>query len=120
MDQVFQIERERVDLKTGHTTHEIVHGLTSLPPAQASARRMLDLVRMYWGIENGLHHRRDVTFHEDATRQTRGNAGRVMAILNNLVIGLLRSCGHTNLAEARRLYDAHLPEALALITSPPG
>ena len=120
LDQVFEIERERVDLKTGQTTHETVHGLTSLTPDRARPRQILDLVRTYWGIENGLHHRRDVTFHEDATRQTRGNAGRVMAILNNLVIGLLRGRGYTNLAEARRFYNAHLPEAWTLITSPPG
>jgi len=49
-----------------------------------------------------LHYRRDVTFHEDATRLTRGHAGRVMATLNNLVIGLLRHAGATNLAAARR------------------
>ena len=49
-----------------------------------------------------MHYRRDVTFHEDATRLTRGHAGRVMATLNNLVIGLLRHAGATNLAAARR------------------
>ena len=56
----------------------------------------------YWGVENGLHYRRDVTFHEDATRLTQGNAGHVMATLNNLVIGLLRLAGFSNLAAARR------------------
>jgi len=119
VQQVFQIERERRTLKTGKTTHETVHGLTSLTRAEAHPDRLLTLVRSYWGIENGLHHRRDVTFREDATRLTRGHAGRVMAILNNLVIGLLRWCGHTNLAQARRSYDAHLPAALTLVTAIP-
>jgi predicted transposase YbfD/YdcC len=117
--QVFQIERERRELKSGKTTHEIVHGLASLGQTTASPHRLLTLIRSYWGIENGLHHRRDVTFREDATRLTRGNAGRVMAILNNLVISLLRWCGHTNLAHARRFYDAHLPAAVALVTATP-
>jgi predicted transposase YbfD/YdcC len=116
LDQVFQIERERRILKTGKTTHETIHGLTSLSSTEASPNRLLALVRSYWGIENGLHYRRDVTFHEDATRLTRGNAGRVMAILNNLLIGLLRWCGYTNLAQARRCYAANLPAALALVT----
>lgn len=119
LDQVFQITRERVQLKTGKTTHETVHGLTSLAPTRASARRLLDLVRDYWGIENGLHYRRDVTFHEDATRQTCGKAGQVMAILNNLTISLLRWAGHTNLAAARRAYDAHLDRSLRLLVTPP-
>ena len=117
--QVFQIERERVIVKTGKTTQETVYGLTSLRPTAASPGRLLVLVRSYWGIENGLHHRRDVTFREDATRLTRGNAGRVMAILNNLLIGLLRWSGYTNLAQARRFYDANLPEALAAVTMAP-
>lgn len=119
LDQVFRIERERVLLKEGKVTREVVEGLTSLAPRQASARQLLDDTRDYWGIENGLHDRRDVTFHEDATRLTKGNAGRVMAILNNLVIGLLCWAGHTNLAAARRFYDANIPDAFALITAPP-
>ena len=45
----------------------------------------------------------DVTFREDAKRLTQGRAGHVMAALNNLVIGLLRRAGFTNLAAARRL-----------------
>jgi len=48
----------------------------------------LALVRQYWEIETGLHYRRDVTLKEDATRLTLGNAGHIMAILNNAVIGL--------------------------------
>ena len=78
---------------------------------------MLALTRGYWGIENGLHHRRDVTFREDATRATRGHAGRVLAALTNLVIGLLRLAGFTNLAAARRLCDADLSASCALLAS---
>jgi len=99
--QVFQIERERVETKTGKITRETVCGLTSLTRAQAPPERLLDLIRGYWGIENGLHYRRDVTFQEDRTRMTLGNTGRIMAIVNNLVISLLRLTGATNLAQAR-------------------
>jgi hypothetical protein len=84
----------------------------------ASAADLLALQRAYWGIENGLHYRRDVTFHEDATRFTHGHAGHVMAALNNLVIGLFRLAGHTNLAAARRRCDADLPTAFAYLALP--
>ena len=116
LDQVFRLERHRVTRKSGKEEREIVYGLTSLTPAQASAAQLLALTRTYWGIENGLHHRRDVTFREDATRLTRGHAGRAMATLNNLVIGLLRLAGHTNLAAARRRCNADLHRSLALLT----
>jgi predicted transposase YbfD/YdcC len=113
--QVFRLERERLQLRSGKQQREVVYGLTSLPPAAAPPARLLELGRAYWGIENGLHYRRDVTFHEDAIRLTQGHAGHVMATLNNLVIGLLRLAGFTNLAAARRRCAADLPTTLTLL-----
>jgi predicted transposase YbfD/YdcC len=119
LEQVFRLERERIETKSGKHTHEVVYGLTSLTPAEASPARLLALTRAYWGIENGLHYRRDVTFHEDSTRLTQGHAGHVMAAVNNLVLGLLRLAGFTNLAAARRYCDADLAHALALLAPAP-
>jgi predicted transposase YbfD/YdcC len=118
LEQVFRLERHRAITTSGKQTHEVCYGLTSLTADQASAADLLALTRAYWGIENGLHHCRDVTFHEDATRLTVGHAGRVMAALNNLVIGLLRLAGYTNLAAARRRHNADLRLSLALLTHP--
>lgn len=50
LDQVFQIERERVDLKTGKISHETSYGLTSLRAVEAKPHRLLALVRSHWGI----------------------------------------------------------------------
>jgi predicted transposase YbfD/YdcC len=113
LEQVFCLERRRVDVGSGKEEREVVYGLTSLRRSQASAERLLGLVRAYWGIESGLHQRRDVTFQEDRTRLTCGRAGWVMASLNNLVIGLLRQAGATNLASARRQADANITFLLA-------
>ncbi len=112
--QVFQLERQRLQTATGKKTREIVYGITSLSKAQAPPARLLALTRQYWGIENGLHYCRDVTFHEDRTRLTQGTAGRVMAGLNNLILGLLRRAGVTNIAAERRRCDAILTQELAL------
>jgi predicted transposase YbfD/YdcC len=117
LEQVFRLDRQRIDLKTGEIEEEVVYGLTSLSPMEASPVRLLEITRAYWGVENGLHYRRDVTFREDATRLTKGHAGHVMAALNNLVIGMLRLAGFTNLAAARRYCDADLANALSLIAS---
>lgn len=59
--QVFEITRERYHCRTGRTEQETVYGLTSYRPDQADAARLLELNRSHWGIENGLHYRRDVT-----------------------------------------------------------
>jgi hypothetical protein len=78
----------------------------------------LKIRRSHWGIETGLHGRRDVIFHEDATRMTVGNAGKVMASINNLVIALTRQAKFRNTAQARRWFAAHISEAFLLLTSP--
>lgn len=117
--QVFRIERIVWHPQYSGKTRELVYGLTSLLPSRASPAKLLKLTREYWGIENGLHYRRDVTFHEDKTRLTVGQAGHNMAILNNLVIGLCLSQGFRNLAHARRRFSARPQEALQLILTAP-
>jgi len=118
--QVFRLERQRLTSATGKREQAVVYGLTSLAPAQATAAELLRLSRAHWGIENGLHYRRDVTYHEDATRLTQGHAGRVMAALNNLVIGLLCRAGFTNHAAARRRCNADLRFSLTLLAASTG
>jgi len=115
--QVFRLEREVWHAKYQGRTRQVVYGLTSLSPQDASPTKLLALSRQYWGIESGLHYRRDVTLHEDATRLTIGAAGHNMAILNNLLIGLCIHNGLTNIAKARRLFCAHPKHALELIVS---
>jgi len=115
LQQVFKIERRSVKTCTGEIQTETVYGVTSLTAAEAPPARLLILNRGHWGIENGLHYRRDVTLHEDAGRTTATSFGHVMATLNNLVIGLTIGRDWTNLAKARRYYDAHPDQALYLL-----
>jgi len=117
VQQVFRLERLVWHEKQQGYTREVVHGLTSLSPKQASPKKLIRLLRSYWEIECGLHYRRDVTLHEDDTRLTVGQAGHNMAIINNLVIGLCLRNKHKNLAEARRRFCAKPAEALKLIVS---
>ena len=113
LEQVFQVERWRTEVKTGKSETAVVYGVTSLTSKESPAADLAYLIRAYWGVENGLHGRRDVTFNEDRTRQTLGRAGHVMASLNNLVIGLLRHAGFANIASARRACDAILHQTKA-------
>lgn len=115
--QVFRLERV-VWLDEGkRNTKQITYGLTSLQPEKANPQKLLSLLRQYWGIENGLHYRRDVTLNEDRTRLTVGHSGHNMAIINNLIIGLCSYSGFSNLAKARRLFSAQPTKALNLILS---
>lgn len=117
LQQVFQLERRFISLRTGDVQTQVVYGLTSLSREVMTPKNLLKKIRAYWGIENGLHYRRDVTLREDRTRMTKGNAGRVMACLNNLVIGLVFSkTQFVYLPPARRFFDAHPSLAFALLT----
>lgn len=118
LEQVFRIRRRSEEVKTGKLSEQTIYGITSGSVEEFSAERLLDLTRRHWGIENGLHYRRDVTFKEDACRQTQKKGGRVLAVLNNLTIGILRKLGWENIAKARRYYNALIDEALSLIMTP--
>jgi predicted transposase YbfD/YdcC len=115
VQQVFKMERRFTYAGSGKVHHEIQYGLTSLSAKQAAPQKLLELVRSEWGIENGLHYRRDVTFLEDKTRMTRKTMARAMACINNLIIALFCKHGFSNHARARRFFDANPHAALALI-----
>jgi hypothetical protein len=115
LGQVFKIERQFITLATGKVEIEVQYGLTSLTRKEAAPERLLAIVRSEWGIENGLHYRRDVTYQEDQSRMTDKKMGRAMAIINNLVVSLLNSQGFSNHAQARRVFNTSPDKALALI-----
>jgi predicted transposase YbfD/YdcC len=116
--QVFRIERRFLRIRDGKLMEEVKYGVTSLTVTEASPERLLELVRAHWSIENGLHYRRDETFREDRCRLT-GQGARAMAVLNNLVLGLLRRKAVDGVPDARRYYAANLEEAAALILRSP-
>lgn len=118
LEQVFRITRRSKEVKSGKVSEQTIYGITSGSVEEFSAEELLRLTREHWGIENGLHYRRDVTFKEDACRQTSKKGGRVLAVLNNLTIGILRKTGWENIAKARRYYDALIDKALSLIMTP--
>jgi predicted transposase YbfD/YdcC len=109
--QVFKLER-RVTLAGKERTTEVQYGITSILATVADAKRLLELVRAHWGIENGLHQRRDVTMEEDAMRVRSGNAPHVLASLNNLSLGISLQAGWDNLAAAQRAFAYQIDKAL--------
>ena len=119
--QVYRLERHfqwRRNARCYRTSCEVEFGITSLTRQEASPLQVLHIRRAHWGIETGLHYRRDFTLKEDATRMTTGDMGKVMASLNNLVLALIRQANFQNAAQARRWFAAHLSQTFALLTTP--
>jgi len=99
LKQVLKIERE-VE-KKGQKESQVRYAITSLG-SDSGTRRLLNLVRGHWAIENKLFRVRDVTLGEDASQVRKGSAPEVMAALRNMVLALYRRSGATNIAAAIR------------------
>ena len=120
--QVYRLERKVKTLRAGQVVHqscEVEYGISSLTHQVASPARLLRLRRNHWGVESGLHYRRDVTLHEDATRITDNHAAHNLAIINNLIVSIASLAGYGNLARARRFWAADLTSTLSLLVSAP-
>jgi hypothetical protein len=114
--QVFRLERVRKG--KGRTEVEVVYGITSLGELAADAFALLGYTRGHWGIENGLHHTRDVTLGEDRCRVRRGRSPRVLARLRNVAVYLLRNADYPGTAAATRAMVARPELALAWLNDP--
>lgn len=112
--QAIQVKRRRTSRKTGKTTIKTVYAVTSLTPHQAGPARLAALNRGHWSIK-ALHHVRDVTYREDASKIRTGTAPRAMATFRNLAIGLAHTIGWTNHAAATDHYRTHPDHGLQLL-----
>jgi len=113
--QVFALRRDTTRLLRGQFRSETVYGVTSLSPRQANPSRTLALNRRHWGIENGVHYVRDMSFDEDRCRIRKRAGAQVMATLRNLAISLLRLAGAVNIAAALRFCSRSCQRPLRLI-----
>lgn len=112
--QVCKVERE-VE-RRGEFTTDVRYAITS---SGAGPKALLKAVRGHWKIENRLHYIRDVTMAEDASQVRSGSAPQVMAVLRNVVLGVLRHKGVSNIAAAIRDIGWKPTEALRVIGIPP-
>lgn len=118
--QICCVERHRLVVRRQQiiaTEVDVRYYVTSLAPQQADAKALLALTRGHWGIENRLHHVRDVTFEEDRSQMRSGAAPQTFAACRNLVISLLRRSGATNMAASLRTYAARPADAALLLLS---
>lgn len=91
--QVFRIRRRVLDAKGQALSKEIIHGITSLSPEQATGIDLALLVNRHWRIESN-HWVRDLVLGEDSQQAYTGNAPHATAMLRNLAIAICRLAGH--------------------------
>lgn len=104
--QVIGVRREVIPLGKGESKERDEIGLyvTSCPLEQHTDAEMSEVIRGHWSaIENGTHHRRDVTLGEDACRVAHRGAASVLASLRNLAIGVYELEKHQERTQADSL-----------------
>jgi predicted transposase YbfD/YdcC len=100
--QVMRVIRTRTHRATGKRSQEVVYAITSLDHRQADPGLLAGWLQGHWGIENRVHHVRDVTHGEDASRIRTGTGPQLMAALRNTDLNLARLRGETNIAASQR------------------
>jgi predicted transposase YbfD/YdcC len=113
--QVACVEREVFHVNQNKTTVERVYLIGSQSRAQATPAQLLALNRGHWGIENRLHHVRDMAFDEDRCRARKGNCARALACLRNFAISLLRLHRVPNIKAALRGLAAQAGKVLNML-----
>jgi len=118
VQQVFRLERERQNVKSGKIERETIYGITSAPEQRATPERLLEWARGHWAIENKEHYVRDMTFDEDRSQVRKRKRAWILAAMRNLALNLLRLAGATNIAEATRACAGRVERSLRLIGLP--
>jgi len=104
--QVFRVTRHvaTTDRVTGERkkSREVVYGITSLSRDQADAKKLLQLNRGHWTIENGVFYVRDEAFGEDRCRVHKRAGPQILAGFRNAALNLLRLAGCPNISASLR------------------
>ena len=87
--QVFLIEREAIDKKSGRQSSEVALGITSRTPDQAGPAELLRINRGHWVIENSCHYVLDHTWDEDRCRIRTGHGPENASRLRRFAISVL-------------------------------
>ena len=115
-EQVIRIERRR-RIK-GEESIAVDYYLSNLARDEATAFDFLKWIRAHWGIENKLHHVKDVTFEEDQCRARKGGSAQILSALRNVAIHLLHNVKAPSTRAATQRLQIHPEEAIELITTP--
>jgi predicted transposase YbfD/YdcC len=70
LNSLIEIKSTRMDLKTWIITEEKRYYISSLKAC--NAKKISNVIRNHWGIENNLHWQLDISFREDECRSRSG------------------------------------------------
>lgn len=101
--QIFHIKRSV--WRGEKFTQETVFGVTSHSAATANPKRLLQLNRGHWSVENKSHWIRDVVFCEDLSQIRTGGGPAAFAVLRNTAISLIKLTQGGSVASGLRSFS---------------
>lgn len=99
--QVYRIEREITDKKTGLTRLVTAYGITSRTEKEANPQTVLHKVRRHWSVEVS-HYIIDWVFDEDRSTIRTGFGPENMTRLRRFAIGLIKTKGIKGISKKMR------------------
>ncbi len=90
VEQVFRIERESINKKTGKQSVETIYGVTSAPKEKDNPEQVLNDNRGHWAVES-CHYIIDWNYDEDRGRIRTGFGPENVTRLRRFAIGLLKT-----------------------------
>jgi predicted transposase YbfD/YdcC len=101
LESIVMVESTREHVGRDKTEHETRFYISSLA---ADAKRLGEVIRCHWGIENSHHWVMDMVFREDECRIRTGNAPANFATINHIAGNLMRRApGKESMRAKRRL-----------------
>lgn len=88
LTQFVKIESEVFSKSTGKTTTQIRYYITSL---KENPKKLNQLIRQHWSIENQLHWILDVSFNEDQSRKRTGNSPENFNLIFKSALSILKN-----------------------------
>lgn len=82
-----QVESER-RVGEGKTERDVYHAAVS---TRLTPRKLLEVLRAYWGVENQLHWPLDVVFNEDDARTRKNHAPQNLSFIRRMALDILKS-----------------------------
>lgn len=107
LKSIICVEAHREEKSSGRKSIQRRYYLTSHEP---EAKKLQQLIRQHWAIENQCHWTLDVTFNEDQSRARKDNAASNLAMLRKVTLSLLKQ--NTSIKDTMRgkRYRAALDE----------
>jgi predicted transposase YbfD/YdcC len=102
LKNIIRVESQRTLVRDNYFVEQPIHTRYYLASFADTASVFGERIRSYWGVENKVHHVRDVTQGEDKSRIRTSPLINTWVVARNFALNLYRSNLFDDMAQAQR------------------